>query len=88
MRRAAVVPPAVFCALYYALLRRPVLTWGATEAEATSRLPGAELLEDADGISTHGLMASGTHFDTPPREYDVNPASASRNPFLVGPGLI
>jgi hypothetical protein len=24
------------CALYYALLRRPILTWGATEAEAAS----------------------------------------------------
>jgi hypothetical protein len=53
--RAAVVPPAVFCALYYALLRRPILTWGATEAEAASRLPGDELLEDADGISTRAI---------------------------------
>ena len=27
-------------ALYYALLRRPILTWGATEAEASARLAG------------------------------------------------
>ena len=31
------------------------MTWGATEAEAASRLPGDELLEDADGISTRAI---------------------------------
>jgi hypothetical protein len=41
--------------LYHALLRRPILTWGATEAEATARLPGDELLEDADGVSTRAI---------------------------------
>jgi hypothetical protein len=39
-------------ALYAVALRRPVMTWGATDEEATSRLPGDELLEDADGVST------------------------------------
>jgi hypothetical protein len=33
-------------------LRRPVLSWGATSAEAASILPGDELLEHADGVST------------------------------------
>src|SRR5215213_7490803 len=42
-------------AAYQALLRRPILTWGATEAEAGARLPGDELLEDADGTSTRAL---------------------------------
>ncbi len=41
--------------LYQLLLRRPVLRWGATEAEASSRLPGDELLEDADGVSTRAI---------------------------------
>lgn len=41
--------------LYAALLREPVLTWGATAAEAAERLPGDELLEDADGISTRAI---------------------------------
>jgi hypothetical protein len=36
-------------------LRRPVLTWGATQAEAGARLPGDELLEDADGVSTRAI---------------------------------
>jgi hypothetical protein len=45
----------VLCALYYALLRRPILTWGATEAEATARLPGDELLEHADGVATRAI---------------------------------
>src|SRR5690348_5651330 len=37
------------------LLRRRVLYWGATEAEAVARLPGDELLEDADGVSTRAI---------------------------------
>lgn len=41
--------------LYHALLRRPILTWGATEAEATARLPGDELLEGADGVATRAI---------------------------------
>src|SRR5947208_15046574 len=43
------------CALYATLLRRAILTWGTTEAEATSRLPGDELLEDADGLATRAI---------------------------------
>ena len=41
--------------LYLRVLRRPVMTWGATDAEADGRLPGDELLEDADGISTRAI---------------------------------
>ena len=41
--------------LYHALLRRPILTWGANEAEATARLPGDELLEGADGVATRAI---------------------------------
>jgi hypothetical protein len=41
--------------VYRALLRRPVLNWGATEAEAVARLPGDELLEDAAGVATRGI---------------------------------
>jgi hypothetical protein len=43
------------CALYRATLRRPVLTWGATHAEAHARLPGDELLEQADGVATRAV---------------------------------
>jgi hypothetical protein len=39
----------------YIALRRPILTWGATRDEALARLPGDELLEDADGISTRAI---------------------------------
>ena len=48
----AVVALAV---VYVGLLRRPILTWGATDAEADGRLPGDELLEDADGIATRAV---------------------------------
>jgi hypothetical protein len=47
-------------ATLYPLLRRPILTWGATSEEAASRLPGDELLEDADGVSTRAIT-----IDTP-----------------------
>ncbi len=41
--------------VYHVLLRRPILTWGATEAEAASRLSGDELLEAPDGIATRAI---------------------------------
>ena len=41
--------------LYRLRLRRAILTWGATDAEAGARLPGDELLEDADGIATRAI---------------------------------
>ncbi len=41
--------------LYAALLRRPILTWGATRAEAAARLPGDELQPDSDGVSTRAV---------------------------------
>jgi hypothetical protein len=53
--RAACVLASGCVALYLAVLRRPVLTWGATDEEAASRLPGDELLEDADGVSTRAI---------------------------------
>ena len=42
-------------AALYTLMRRPILTWGATADEAASRLPGDELLEEADGVSTRAI---------------------------------
>ena len=53
-RTAALALLAVL-GMLYPLLRRPILTWGATSEEATSRLPGDELLEDADGVSTRAI---------------------------------
>ncbi len=42
-------------AAYWRWLRDPVLSWGATETEASSRLPGDELLEQADGVATRAI---------------------------------
>ena len=42
-------------ALYRLRLRRAILTWGTTDAEADARLPGDELLEDADGVATRAI---------------------------------
>jgi hypothetical protein len=52
---------AALGALYLRFLRVPVLTWGATDAEAAARLPGDELLEDADGVATRAI-----EIDAPP----------------------
>jgi hypothetical protein len=52
--RATAALLAALAALYL-LARRPILTWGATTEEAGSRLPGDELLEEADGVSTRAV---------------------------------
>ena len=41
--------------LYRGFLRGPILNWGATSAEAGKRLPGDDLLEDADGVATRAI---------------------------------
>ena len=38
-----------------------MLTWGATSSEAGARLPGDELLEEADGVATRAI-----EIDAPP----------------------
>ena len=56
LRLALVLGPITAAAvLYRLLLRRPILNWGATDAEANARLPGDELLEHADGIATRAI---------------------------------
>ncbi|HTP19382.1 MAG TPA: SRPBCC family protein [Solirubrobacteraceae bacterium] len=55
LRRFVFAAGAAGVALYFAVMRRPVLTWGASDAEATSRLPGDELLEDPDGVATRAI---------------------------------
>jgi hypothetical protein len=46
---------------YLAVGRRPCLTWGATENEASQTLPGDDLLEEPDLISTRAIS-----IDAPP----------------------
>ena len=41
--------------LYQLLLRRRIMNWGATDADVNARLPGDELLEDADGVATRAI---------------------------------
>ena len=40
---------------YRVLLRGPILNWGATDSETHARLPGDELLEEADGVATRAI---------------------------------
>ena len=41
--------------VYRRLLRRRIMSWGATDAEVDARLPGDELLEHADGVATRAI---------------------------------
>ena len=41
--------------LYFAALRRRVMTWGASRDDADAQLPGDELLDCADGVSTRAI---------------------------------
>jgi hypothetical protein len=47
--------------LYRSLLRERVLNWGATADETSRRLPGDDLLEDADLVATRAVR-----IDAPP----------------------
>jgi hypothetical protein len=47
--------------LYTRVLRKSILNWGATVEETSARLPGDELLEHADGVSTRAI-----DIDAPP----------------------
>lgn len=42
-------------ALYHWPVRERLLNWGAQEAEVQARLPGDELLEDADAVATRAI---------------------------------
>lgn len=42
-------------AVYWLRVRGLILTWGATKEERRVRLPGDELLEDADGVATRAI---------------------------------
>ncbi len=52
---------AVLIGLYTRVLRKSILSWGATDEETSARLPGDELLEHADGVSTRAI-----DIDAPP----------------------
>ena len=52
---------ALIVTVYARFLREPILSWGATAEEAGARLPGDELLEDADGLATRAIT-----IDAPP----------------------
>jgi hypothetical protein len=60
-RIVAVAIAAALAALYERVLRKSILNWGATDEEASARLPGDELLEHADGVSTRAI-----DIDAPP----------------------
>src|SRR3954453_1571838 len=57
----AVAIAAALAVLYKRVLRKSNLNWGATDEEASARLPGDELLEQADGVSTRAI-----DIDAPP----------------------
>ncbi|HME03455.1 MAG TPA: hypothetical protein VKG38_10555 [Solirubrobacteraceae bacterium] len=74
-RRSTVIAlVGALLAVYFGLVRRPVLTWGATEAEAASHLPGDELLADADGVSTRATTIDAPAMSVWPWLAQMGPA--------------
>ncbi len=61
-------------AAYRRWLRAPILTWGATAAEAASALPGDELLPGADGVSTRAITIDAPAADVWPWLAQMGPA--------------
>ena len=57
-RRKAVGFATALGAVYQLGLRRRFLNWGATESETDARLPGDELLAQADGVSTRAVTVN------------------------------
>jgi hypothetical protein len=60
-RIVALAIATALAGLYARVLRKSILTWGATDEETSTRLPGDELLERADGVSTRAI-----DIDAPP----------------------
>jgi hypothetical protein len=60
--------------LGYARVRQPILTWGATAAEAAGPLPGDELLPTADGVSTRAVDIAAPPADVWPWLAQMGPA--------------
>ena len=54
-RLSTLVAAAIGAGFYRQVLRNWILTWGATDDEAWARLPGDELLQDADGVATRAV---------------------------------
>jgi hypothetical protein len=61
-------------AAYHRWLRGPVLTWGASAAEATAVLPGDELLPGAGGVSTRAIDIKAPAADVWPWLAQMGPA--------------
>jgi hypothetical protein len=60
--------------MYWRTLRERILTWGATEEEARARLPGDELLEDADGVATRAVAIEAPAFAVWPLLAQMGPS--------------
>ena len=74
MRGRALILGAIVAGACEAFLRERVLTWGATELEAAARLPGDELLPDADGQATRAIWIDAPAADVWPWIAQMGPA--------------
>jgi hypothetical protein len=71
---AALAALATLVAVYGKLLRRPILTWGATSEEAAGTLPGDDLLREADGVATRAVTIDAPRSDVWPWIAQMGPA--------------
>jgi hypothetical protein len=70
--RLAIVAGGLY--LYARLLRQPILTWGATDRETVAHLPGDDLLQDADGVSTRAITIDAPASDVWPWLAQMGPS--------------
>lgn len=54
-RRGPLIAVGALVAAYGLIARGRILRWGASPEDVRARLPGDELLEDADGVSTRAI---------------------------------
>ncbi len=74
MRARTLILGALAAGAYARLLREPVLTWGATAAEAAGALPGDELLPAPDGQATRAVWIDAPASDVWPWLAQMGPA--------------
>jgi hypothetical protein len=55
-------------------MRQRILNWGTSDSEARSRLPGDELLEEADGVATRAIEIDAPASDVWPWIAQMGPA--------------
>ncbi len=72
--RRATLALVLLGGVYAVLGRRRIVTWGASAREASGRLPGDELLDAADGVTTRAIAIAAPPSDVWPWLAQMGPS--------------